>query len=77
MITTNRQLLMVELRNILKLLNMVNLKDKIKNQVMADLKDGTTSINELMEFIEIRKSNKSITEFEIVLIAPIQVSDYI
>jgi hypothetical protein len=56
---------------------MVNLKDKIKNQVMADLKDGTTSINELMEFIEIRKSNKSITEFEIVLIAPIQVSDYI
>jgi len=68
---------MVELRNILKLLNMVNLKDKIKNQVMADLKDGTTSINELMEFIEIRKSNKSITEFEIVLIAPIQVSDYI
>ena len=77
MITTNRQLLMVELKNILKLLNMVNLKDKIKNQVMADLKDGTTSINELMEFIEIRKSNKSITEFEIVLIAPIQVSDYI
>jgi len=68
---------MVELKNILKLLNMVNLKDKIKNQVMADLKDGTTSINELMEFIEIRKSNKSITEFEIVLIAPIQVSDYI
>ena len=77
MITTNHQLLTVELKNILKLLNMVNLKDKIKNQVMADLKDGTTSINELMEFIEIRKSNKSITEFEIVLIAPIQVSDYI